>query len=152
MRPTCHIIERKGAYTAAQGHVTLDFDARFLRRKVLATDTGERFLVDLEHTSNLNDGDGFVLTDGRVITVIAADEPLLEITADDLIRLAWHIGNRHMPCQIEGARLLIQRDKVLRDMLEKLGAGLREVREPFTPEGGAYGYGRTHSHDHSHGQ
>jgi len=80
--------------------------------------------------------------------VIAAKEDLLEITGDNLTRLAWHIGNRHTPCQIEPSRLLIQRDHVLRGMLEKLGASLRDINEPFTPEGGAYGHGRTHSHAH----
>ena len=78
----------------------------------------------------------------------AAPEDLLEVTGDDLVRLAWHIGNRHTPCQIEDGRLLIQRNHVMSDMLALLGATLREVVEPFTPEGGAYGHGRTHSHDH----
>jgi urease accessory protein len=128
--------------------VTLTYDARFLRRKTLTTDAGEPFLVDLPHTTSLNHGDAFELTDGRLIAVIAADEPLLEVTGDTLTPLAWHIGNRHTPCQIELNRLLIQRDPVIRDMLEKLGATVREVTEPFTPEGGAYGHGRTHAHAH----
>ena len=81
-------------------------------------------------------------------SVVAASEPLLEITADDLTRVAWHIGNRHTPCQIEPGRLLIQHDHVIRDMLGKIGAATRDVTEPFTPEGGAYGMGRTHSHAH----
>jgi len=133
--------------------VVLSYDDRFLRRKVLTSAAGQRFLVDLEHVTSLGQGDAFALEDGRLIEVIPADEPLLEIAggAHDLPRLAWHIGNRHTPCQIEADRLLIQRDRVIRDMLEKLGATLREVTEPFTPEGGAYGHGRTHGHDHSHG-
>ena len=89
-----------------------------------------------------------MLEDGRLIGVRALPEPLLEITGGDFTRLAWHIGNRHTPCQIEPGRLLIQRDHVLRGMLERLGASLREVTEPFAPEGGAYGYGRTHGHAH----
>ncbi len=129
------------------GRVTLDYDARFLRRKVLTSDEGERFLVDLAQTTSLNHGDAFKLEDGRLIEVVAAPEDLLEVTGD-MTRLAWHIGNRHMPCQIEEDRLLIRPDHVIRDMLEKLGACLRDVHEPFTPEGGAYGHGRTHSHDH----
>ncbi|MDF1727455.1 MAG: urease accessory protein UreE [Sulfitobacter sp.] len=130
------------------GSVTLTYEDRFLRRKVLTTDAGEAFLVDLPKTTSLNAGDALALSDGRHIAVCAAPEPLLEITGDDLVRLAWHIGNRHMPCQITPERLLIQRDHVIRDMLGKLGASLREVEEPFTPEGGAYGHGRTHSHAH----
>jgi len=89
------------------------------------------------------------------VEVLAAQEPLLQITGPDLVRLAWHIGNRHTPCQIEAGRLLIARDPVLADMLARLGATLAEVVEPFRPEGGAYGHGRTlghdHGHDHGHG-
>ena len=128
--------------------VTLSYDDRFLRRKVLRTDGGERFLVDLKHTTSVNAGDAFELDCGRLVGVRSAPEELLEVSGPDLIRLAWHIGNRHTPCQIEPTRLLIKRDHVLRDMLERLGAGLREVVEPFTPEGGAYGHGRTHGHAH----
>jgi urease accessory protein len=128
--------------------VSLTYDARFLRRKVLETDTGERFLVDLPQTTSLNHGDALELDNGRLIKIVAAPEPLLEITGPDLTRLAWHIGNRHCPCQIEPGRLRIQRDPVIRDMLEKLGATVTEIDAPFTPEGGAYGHGRTHGHSH----
>ncbi len=130
--------------------VTLSYEDRFLRRKLLTTASGLKFIVDLERVTSLGLGDAFALEDGRLIEVIPAAEPLLEVTGSphDLTRLAWHIGNRHMPAQIEETRLLIQRDHVIRDMLEKLGATLREVEEPFTPEGGAYGHGRTHSHAH----
>jgi len=132
--------------------VTLTYEARFLRRKRLTTDVGEAFLVDLPKARSLDHGDAFELTDGRLIEVIAAPEPLLEITGD-LARLAWHIGNRHTPCQIETDRLLIARDHVLGDMLARVGAHIREVVAPFTPEGGAYGHGRTlgHAHDHATG-
>ncbi len=128
--------------------VTLTYDDRFLRRKVLRTDDGQRFLVDLGQTTSVNSGDAFELDDERLVRVVSAPEELLEVLGPDLTRLAWHIGNRHTPCQIEATRLLIQRDPVLRDMLERLGATLREVVEPFTPEGGAYGHGRTHGHAH----
>lgn len=134
----------------------LTYDARFLRRKVLETDAAERFLVDLPQTTSLDDGDALELDDGRLIAIVAAPEPLLEITGPDLTRLAWHIGNRHTPCQIEPGRLLIQRDRVIRAMLERLGATVTEIVAPFTPEGGAYGHGRTHGHSHGddggHGQ
>lgn len=129
-------------------HVTLTYEDRFLRRKVLKSDAGLQFMVDLKTTTSVNAHDAFVLADGQKIGVTCAPEPLLEITGPDLVRLAWHIGNRHMPCQIAPDRLLIQRDHVIRDMLGQLGATLREVTEPFTPEGGAYGHGRTHSHAH----
>ncbi|MCG6903141.1 MAG: urease accessory protein UreE [Rhodobacter sp.] len=146
--PTCRNILRAGCWTGAQDIVTLTYDARFLRRKVLCTSSGERFLVDLEHTTSLEDGDAFRLSDDRLIQVVSAVEDLLEITGPDLTRLAWHIGNRHTPCQIEPGRILIRRDHVIRGMLEQIGATMHEISAPFSPEGGAYGHGRTHGHDH----
>lgn len=128
--------------------VTLSYDARFLRRKVLTMESGEKFLVDLEHTTSLGQGDAFILGDGRRVGVRAALEDVLEVKGRDLVRLAWHIGNRHTPCQIDADRLLIQPDHVLKDMLTKLGADLNARREVFEPEGGAYGHGRTHGHQH----
>ena len=142
--------------------VVLAYDERLLRRRRLVTVHDEGFLVDLPQVTGLDHGDRFELADGRTIEVIAAEEELVEVTGD-LPRLAWHIGNRHTPCTIEPGRLLIRRDHVLEAMLAHLGAGLRPVSEPFTPEGGAYGHGRTmghshgpaephdHGHDHTHG-
>ena len=89
-----------------------------------------------------------ITEDGTEVEVIAAEEGLLRVSGPDLARLAWHIGNRHTPCQIEEGSLLIQNDPVIRLKLETLGATLEEVGAPFTPEGGAYGHGRTHSHEH----
>lgn len=139
--------------------VVLDYDQRLMRRKRLVTVHDEGFLVDLPTVTSLDDWWGFELEDGHCIQVIAAEEDLVQITGENLLRLAWHIGNRHTPCQIEPGRLLIRRDHVLEAMLAGLGAGLSHVSEPFTPEGGAYGHGRTmgHSHDgedfgwHHHG-
>lgn len=131
----------------ADDSVVLDYEARFLRRKVLTATSGLRFLVDLSQTTSVDQHEAFVLDDGRVVGVVPAEEELFQVKGD-LIRLAWHIGNRHTPCQVEADRLLIQRDHVMRDMLERLGATVTTVTEPFTPEGGAYGHGRTHSHAH----
>ena len=136
------------AHGAEFAQVSLDYEGRFLRRKVLTTDDGQQVLIDLPNTTSLDHGGVLVLEDGREIRIVAAPEDLLEVTGDDLPRIAWHIGNRHTPCQIEPGRLLIQRDHVIRDMLGKIGASVREVVEPFTPEGGAYGHGRTHGHAH----
>lgn len=130
------------------GCCTLTYQGRFLRRRMLLTDTGLAFLVDLEHTESLNHGDAFVLSDGTMIEVLAAHEPLIEIKGDDLVRIAWHIGNRHTPCQIEPRRLLIQPDHVIEALMIKIGASVTKVVEQFIPEGGAYGHGRTHSHAH----
>lgn len=136
------------AHKDLSAQVALNYEGRFLRRKVLTTDDGQSVLVDLPKTTSLDHGGVLVLEDGREVGIVAAPEDLLEVTGPDLTRLAWHIGNRHTPCQIEEGRLLIQRDHVIRDMLGKIGATVREVVEPFTPEGGAYGHGRTHGHSH----
>ncbi len=140
----------KHAHGPVSGHVALSYEDRFLRRKTLVIDGGERILVDLSRTTSLDHGGVLKLTDGRQIGVLAAPEALLQITATDLTRIAWHVGNRHTPCQIGPDRLLIQPDHVIRDMLSLLGATVIDVIEAFTPEGGAYGHGRTHKHDQSH--
>jgi len=139
---------RRGAAEGAADSVTLDYEGRFLRRRLLMTDAGEPLLVDLAETVSLADGDAFETVDGRLIAVRAAPEPLAEVVADgaELARLAWHVGNRHAPAQIGEGRLWIRRDHVLEAMLARLGAAVRPVMAPFSPEGGAYGHGRTHGH------
>jgi urease accessory protein len=130
----------------ARGTVTLAYDDRHRRRLRLATDAGEAFLLDLPHASVLAEGDGLALSDGTWLWVRAAVEPLIEVTADSealLVRLAWHIGNRHLPAQLEEGRILIRDDAVIAAMLEGLGARLRRVTQPFSPERGAYA-----QHDH----
>jgi urease accessory protein len=143
------------AYEIAHVHgqaddtISLTYDAQLLRRKRLVADSGASFLVDLPQTTAVTAGHAFVLDDGRRIAVIAAIEPLMRVTGD-LARLAWHIGNRHAPCAVAADALIVQREKVMRQMLEQLGAVVTEFDGPFTPEGGAYGHGRTMGHDHSH--
>ena len=137
----------RGPVTAPAHEVTLDYEGRFLRRKRLVADDGFEFLVDLDQVSHLDAGDGFSLSTGDIVVVRAADEPLLQITGD-LARLAWHIGNRHYPCAVRQDHLIIREDKVLKRMLEGLGAHVHRVTGPFEPEGGAYGTGRVMGHDH----
>lgn len=145
---TLPVVTEVGHGTGAGETVTLTYEDRFLRRKRLVTDQGTAFLLDLAHATSLNEGDTLQLSSGETVTVVARSEPLLEIRGADLVRLAWHIGNRHLPCQIEADRLVITRDHVIREMLERLGAEIVEIDAPFLPEGGAYGHGRTHSHAH----
>ena len=149
MLPLAQILHRH-SHAEHADTVTLTYDGRFLRRKRLETDGGEPFVIDLEKTESLDQGDALELSDGRLIEVKAAAEEVLVITGANLQRLAWHIGNRHTPCQIEAERLVIQNDPVIKHMLDHLGATIAEAVEPFTPEGGAYGHGRTHSHEHGH--
>ncbi|SMX34265.1 urease accessory protein UreE [Actibacterium lipolyticum] len=146
--PCAYKIARCGEWSGPAVTATLSYDERFVRRKRLTSDCGFSFRVDLPETTNLEADDAFLLDDGRYVAVKAAEEALLAVSGAALVRLAWHIGNRHTPCQIEDDRLLIQRDHVLADMLGGLGATIEEVTEPFTPEGGAYGHGRTMGHSH----
>lgn len=127
---------------------SLDYDARFVRRKTLMTDSGMRFLVDMAQTTSLAQGAILPLSDGTHVQIVAAPEPVLQVTGANLPQLAWHIGNRHTPCQIVRDALIIREDPVIGHMLAHLGANLTKHMQPFTPEGGAYGHGRTHSHAH----
>lgn len=148
MLPVAQTLHRSGQWPRlATGRVILGYEDRFLRRKRLLMASGDAFLVDLAETTNLLAGDAFELDDGRLVEITAAEEPVLVIKGD-LVRLAWHIGNRHTPCQIEADRLVIRADHVLADMLRGLGATVTEAQAPFTPEGGAYGMGRTMGHAH----
>jgi urease accessory protein len=121
--------------------VTLSYDERHRRRLRFVAEAGTEFLLDLPRTTVLCEGDGLKLEDERIILVSAAAEPLLEVTAADahqLARLAWHIGNRHLPAQLATGRILIREDTVIESMLEGLGATVRHIAAPFTPEPGAY--------------
>jgi urease accessory protein len=140
--------------TLESGTVTLIYADRCRRRVRLLDDAGIPFLLDLVRPARLGDGDGLVLADGTIIRVIAAPEPLVEATATDarhLARLAWHIGNRHVPAQIvDESCLRIAHDSVLEQMLRGLGAETRTITAPFHPEGGAYATlatGHHHGHD-----
>jgi urease accessory protein len=138
----------RGGGAASDDCVSLDYEGRFLRRRRLVSAAGRAFHVDLPEVTSLDDGDAFALSDGSRVGVRAAPEALLAVTAPELARLAWHIGNRHTPCRIEADRLLIREDHVLADMLRRLGAEVTPLTAPFQPEGGAYGHGRTLGHSH----
>jgi urease accessory protein len=157
---------------AAADTVVLDFDDRHRRRMAMIGTRGLEFLLDLEHATALRGGDALVLEDGRMVEVVAAPEPLIEIRGADpqhLVRLAWHLGNRHLPTQIMGKGLRIRRDHVIEAMVKGLGARIVEIEAPFDPEGGAYaevapaddhaqhghshdehGHDHGHAHDHDH--
>jgi len=133
--------------------VSLDYDDRHRRRVAMHGENGLEFLLDLAKAEALADGDALQLEDGRVVVVQGAPEDLLEITCDDpflLLRVAWHLGNRHLPTQLLPGVLRIRADHVIADMAHGLGARVTAVRAAFQPEGGAYGHGRVHGHDHGH--
>ncbi len=130
--------------------IVLGFDDRHRRRMTMTGTRGLQFLLDLEEAVALRGGDALVLEDGRMIEVVAAPEPLVEIRATDpeqMVRIAWHLGNRHLPTQIAGKGLRIRRDHVIEDMVRGLGARVIPIDAPFDPEGGAYA-GGSHGHDH----
>ena len=138
--------------------VVLDFDDRHRRRMAMTGTRGLEFLLDLENATVLRGGDALVLDDDRLIEVVAAPEPLAEIRGADpqhLVRVAWHLGNRHLPTQITARGLRIRRDHVIEAMVKGLGARVIEIEAPFDPEGGAYdGGGHAHPpasepHDHA---
>src|SRR5579863_484575 len=145
--------------------VVLDFDERYRRRFVMTGVGGLEFLLDLTEAAMLRGGDGLRLEDGRIVEVVAAPEPLAEIRAADalaLTRVAWHLGNRHLPAELMPKALRIRRDPVIEAMVEGLGARVVPLEAPFNPEGGAYvkaeagaaiahGHGHDrHHHDHGH--
>jgi|SRR5271165_524448 len=131
--------------------VVLDFDDRHRRRLAMTGTRGLAFLLDLESAVALRGGDALVLEDGRLIEVVAAAEPLVEIKGTDphhMIRVAWHLGNRHLPTQIMPRALRIRRDHVIEAMVKGLGARVIEIEAPFDPEGGAYAEAAAHGHAH----
>jgi urease accessory protein len=147
-RPAGHWPKEKAA-----GTLTLEFDARHRRRIRLTTDQGQDILLDLPKAVAMADGDGLQLDDGTWLRITAAPESLVEIRHEDrhqLMRLAWHLGNRHLPTEIREGVLRIRPDHVIEEMLRGFGAALEKIQDAFQPEGGAYGGSHNHSHSHDH--
>ena len=146
-----HTAHKAGDWDTSRraGTVTLSYLERHRRRLRLVTDQGEALLLDLAKAMLLGEGDGLELDEGGFVEVKAANEALLEIRAGSagLARLAYHLGNRHLPIQLLADRLLIRDDHVIADMVRGLGGEVRAVNVPFVPEAGAYAGG----HDHSSG-
>jgi len=141
-------IKQPGSF-AVSDRVVLDADERQRRRIVLTGEKGTRLLLDFAKPMILRDGVGLVLEDGSVVQVAGRVELLVEVSATapaDVVRLAWHIGNRHTDIQFTDQSFRIRRDHVLEEMLKGLGATTREVEAPFDPEPAAP-HGRHHDHD-----
>jgi len=138
--------------------IILPHDGRYRRRVTMRTEGDLVFLLDLPEATRLMHGDGLLLEDGRIIAVVAAEEPVVEITANDphhLARIAWHLGNRHLPTELLPDRLRILPDAVIEDMVRGLGGTAQRTEARFEPEGGAYGQAAAHhghgDHYHGHG-
>jgi urease accessory protein len=137
--------------TNAVDRVLIDYDDRYRRRTLLHTETGTELLLDLAQAVRLRDGDGLASDSGGVVRVCARPEKLLEIHAHErgeLVRIAWHLGNRHLPVQLLGHRIRIRADHVIQGMVEGLGGHVEEIEAPFDPEAGAYAGGHNHHHHH----
>jgi urease accessory protein len=138
---------------AAIDTVTLAYLDRHRRRIRLVADSGTSFLLDLPRTHHLADGDGLELDSGSFVRVRAAPESLFEIAAEgptDLLRIAWHLGNRHLPLQVVGNRLRIRADHVIAEMVTGLGGRITRLEVAFDPEEGAYVGTAPHHHVHNH--
>ena len=132
--------------------VLIDWDRRHRRRILLRTESGADLLLDLPQAIRLRQGDG-LLVDGGIVQVEARPEPLLELHAhspDALVRIAWHLGNRHLPVQLMDGRVRIRADHVIADMVRGLGGHVTELSAPFDPEAGAYAGGHHHGDDDAH--
>lgn len=137
--------------------VVLAHEDRRRRRLAMKGEGGLEFLLDLPEAVTIPDGAALILEDGRQIEVVAAPEEIVKITAKDgpsLIRIAWHLGNRHVPTELLGSQLRIARDHVLEEMVAGLGGNVSPMTAPFEPESGAYSAGGHdhghHAHDHGH--
>ena len=137
--------------------LTLDHDDRNRRRLALKGDGGLDVLLDLDKATALGDGDAVKLEDGRLVLVKAAPQSLLEIRAENplrLMRVAWHIGNRHTPAEITADAIYIENDHVLAEMVRGQGCAMSAVMRPFQPERGAYDHDHANcdhpGHDHGH--
>jgi urease accessory protein len=141
-------VQGAGAWSGeVTDRVVLDYDGRHRRRMAMTGVQGTSFLLDLPAVAELRGGDALLLEDGRLVEVVAAPEPLLEIRCADalhLARVAWHLGNRHLPTQFLPGVLRIRRDHVIADMARQLGAAVTEISAPFDPEGGAYAASANH--------
>jgi urease accessory protein len=131
--------------------VTLDHEGRNRRRFALKGDNGVEFLMDLDKASALNDGDALKLEDGRLVKVKAAPQRLLEVRAENplrLLKVAYHVGNRHAPAEVTAEALYIEDDPVLAEMVRGQGCTAMAVSRPFQPERGAYDHDCGHDHAH----
>ena len=153
MPDLANVVSPPGSWDTTReiGHVLIDHDRRFRRRFLLRTEQGTELLLDLPQAVRLRQDDGLVLANGDVVRVCARAEALSEVTADGpalLLRIAWHLGNRHLPVQFLGDRLRMRRDHVIAEMVEGLGGTTTPVEAPFDPEAGAYASGGHHHHGH----
>jgi urease accessory protein len=134
------IVREKLAHrdAAVTARVCLAFEHRQRSRQRARLDSGEEIGMVLPRGEVLRGGDRVLASDGRVFEVVSAPEKLLHVEAASLARIAYHLGNRHVPVQVGEGFLRIAEDHVLEAMLRQLGARVTHVEAPFEPEAGAY--------------
>jgi urease accessory protein len=135
--------------------VILDYAQRNAQKLKVTGVKGIVVDIDLHELVRLRTDDLLVLDDGTLVEVVAAPEPLIEARAADvagLSRLAWHLGDRHVPVQVLSNRIRARRDAAIENLLASLGAKLTVIDAPFEPEGGAYASSHEHDHDRDHAQ
>lgn len=135
--------------------VILDYAQRSAQKITVTGVKGGSFAIDLAEPARLRTDDALVLDDGSLVEVVAAPEPLIEARAADLAqlaRLAWHLGDRHVPAQLFANRIRVRHEPAIEALLTSLGAKVTRIEAPFEPEGGAYEstHGHTHGHEHGH--
>jgi urease accessory protein len=133
--------------------VILDYEQRAAGKASATGINGTSVDIELEQPTRLRTDDLIVLDDGNLVEVVAAAEPLIEARAADLaglMRLAWHLGDRHLPVEVLTNRIRVKQDPAIETLLRSLGARLVMIEAPFEPEGGAY-TSHAHGHDHTHG-
>jgi urease accessory protein len=133
--------------------VILDYAQRSAQKITVTGVKGGAFEIDLRQPARLRTDDVLVLEDGGLVEVVAAPEPLIEARAKDLAvlsRLAWHLGDRHVPVQVLPNRIRARREPAVEALLTSLGAKVAMIEAPFEPEGGAYASSHGHEHDHGH--
>jgi len=139
-------VARAAYKVEVKGQLKLPFESRQKSRLRTKLVSGEEVALMLPRGEILRGGDLVTASDGRVIEVLAEPEKLLHIESAELAKVAYHLGNRHVPVQVGKDFLRIATDHVLSEMVKKLGAKVKEVEAPFEPEAGAYAGGH-HQHD-----
>ena len=148
MQTSFKIISQNEKHQEITDQISLTYQERFIRRKKLISDKGVEFLVNLKEAKNIDENQFFELDNGKLIKIISKKENLIEVTGDNINKIIWHLGNRHVQVEIKNNKVLIEDDPIILDMILKLKGNVKKVFEKFNPEGGAYGLGRTHNHKH----
>ncbi|WP_262028613.1 urease accessory protein UreE [Microvirga sp. Mcv34] len=164
--PRVSTIVRKPAVKAERvvDTITLDHNARNRRQGRLKAEGGTEILLDLDMETTVNDGDALRLEDGQLVQVKAAAEPLLEVKAENplrLTRLAWHLGSSHGLVEVTADALYVENNPVVAELVRGQGCTATPVERPFKPERSAHvcdhdhghhDHGHSHSHSHSHSE